>query len=248
MSAITRWSLLLSGLLVASMAHADALSDLRTKLAGLNGSTPYKGSLTMRSTVTNGKKAPTHAQVAMDVASDAAGLHMGFAPALLARASGEAAAQAKNPDAPTPTVDALAKLSPDRVQGVLDMGPVLLHLLEGATLTSESNETRDGKPAHLLVVAVPSGVGADERDAVKHYEGTLKLWLGADGIPVALAAHREYQGRKFLISFSFGNDLTATLAQVGTRLVATSRRAENTNSGFGQTGSSVTETTLTAAH
>lgn len=247
MFAITRWSLLVSGLLLTSMAHADALGDLRAKLAGLSGSTPYTGTLTLRSTVTNGKKPATHAQVAVKVASGAEGLQMNFAPALLARASSEAAAQAKNPDAPAPTRDALAKLSPDRVQAALDMAPVLLHMLEGATLQSQGNETRDGKPVHLLVLAVPSGVGAEDRDAVKHYEGTLKVWLGADGIPVALAEHREYRGRKFLISFSFGNDSTASLAHVGTRLVATSRRAESTNSGFGQSGSSVTETTLMPA-
>lgn len=245
MPGIARWSLLLSGLLVASMAHADALADLRAKLAGLAGSTPCKGTLTLRSTTTSGKKPPAQAQIAMHVASDAAGLQMSFAPALLARAAAEAAAQAQNPDAPTPTRDALAKLSPDRVQGIVDMGPELLHLLEGATLTSESNATRDGKPVRLLVLSVPAGVGADDRDAIKHYEGTLKLWLGADGVPVALAEHRTYAGRKFLISFTVGNDLTATLARVGTRLVATTRRTDNTSSGFGQSNGSVTEVTLT---
>jgi pimeloyl-ACP methyl ester carboxylesterase len=132
MFAITRWSLLVSGLLLTSMAHADALGDLRAKLAGLSGSTPYTGTLTLRSTVTNGKKPATHAQVAVKVASGAEGLQMNFAPALLARASSEAAAQAKNPDAPAPTRDALAKLSTDRVQAALDMAPVLLHMLEGA--------------------------------------------------------------------------------------------------------------------
>lgn len=239
------WSIFVLGLALASAAQADALADLRGKLAGLQGDTPYRGTLSLRSTVTDGKKPATHAQLQVSVASGADGLHVGFAPALLARAATEEAAQAKNPDTPTPVSDALGKLSPDRLQAVLNMGPALLRALEGASLRSQRDEVHDGKPAHLLVFDVPSGVGTDDRDAIKHYQGTLSVWLGADGVPVAMAEQRDYQGRKFFISFSLGNDTTSTLTRVGNRLVASARRAENKTAGFGQSNHSVIETTLT---
>ncbi|HZX70203.1 MAG TPA: hypothetical protein VFE77_05225 [Rhodanobacter sp.] len=183
--------LLLAALVLPTSARADAVSDLRTALGRLQATQPLAATLKVSSTVKSDDDKTTQAQLQVRVASGKDGLDMGFAPELLQRAAREAAANAKNKDAPTPTEDLLGKLSPVSVQPMVDFAPVLLRQLDGASLASQRDEEHDGKPAHLLVFDVPLPASASKQMTIKHYTGQIMVWLGADGVPVRYATWRK---------------------------------------------------------
>jgi hypothetical protein len=240
-------SMMIAGLLLASAVQADTVSDLRASLARLQADQPLAATLRVSSTTHDSEDAAksTHAKLQVCVASGADGLRIGFSPALLQRASQEAATNAKNKDAPTPVQNLLGRLSPVNVQPMVDFAPALLHKLDGATLASERDEVHDGKPAHLLLFDVPLPPSANRQMTVKHYIGQLSVWLGADGVPLAVQEAMQIKGRKLLISIDFGRTTRYALRAVGTRLLVVSRHTEETHSVFGNEGSSVTDAVLT---
>lgn len=239
------FSVLLAGLALPVLARADAVADLRATLGRLQATQPLAATLKVSSTVKNEDDKTTHAQLQVSVVSGGDGLHMGFSPELLQRASKEAVMNAKDKDAPTPIEDLLGKLSPVSVQPMVDYAPVLLRELDGATLASQRDEAHDGKPTHLLVFDVPLPASASKQMTIKHYSGQIMVWLGADGVPVAVRNATEVKGRKFLISIEFSNTTDYQVDVIGTRLVVVSRQSKETHSVFGKAGSSVTDAVLT---
>ena len=237
------------GLLLATSAQADGVSDLRATLAGLHGDQPLAATMQVESTGKDGDDASktTHAKLQIDVSSDARGLHLGFSPALLQRSSREAAANAVNQDAPTPIQNLLGRLSPINVQPMLDYATALGHSLDGTTLASEKDELHDGKPAHLLVFTAPVPAAASKQMTVKEYTGEVRVWLGADGVPVAVREISQIKGRKMLISIEFGSTTDYALRVIGKRLVVLSRHSAESHSFFGNAGSSVTDAVLVPA-
>lgn len=246
MSRHTFLSLAVMGLLLTTIAKADVVSDLRTTLAGLHGAQPLAATMQVSSTVKDGDDASktTHAKVQIEVSSDARGLHMGFSPALLQRSSREAAANASNQDTPTPIQNLLGRLSPVNVEPMVDYATALGHSLDGTTLASQKDELHDGKPAHLLVFTSPVPAAASKQMTVKEYTGEVRVWLGADGVPVAVREITKIKGRKFVVSIDFGNATDYSLRVIGKRLVVVARHTEESHSVFGNAGSSVTDATL----
>lgn len=239
-------AVLFAALALPALARADAVADLRATLDRLQATQPLTATVKVSSTTKDEDGKTSQAQLEISVASGGDGLRIGFSPELLQRASREAAANAKNRDVPTPIEDLLGKLSPVNVQPMVDYAPVLRRQLDGVTLASQRDETLGGKPAHLLVFDVPLPASAGKQMTIKQYTGQLKLWLGSDGVPVAVRNTMELKGRKLLISIEFGNTTDYRLAVIGTRLVVSSRRTEETHSVFGKAGSSITEATLSA--
>jgi hypothetical protein len=239
-------SIAVLGLLLATAARADGVSDLRTTLTGLHGAQPLAATMQVSSTVKEGgdPSKTTSVKVQIEVSSDAHGLHMGFPPALLQRASQEAAANAKNQDAPTPIQNLLGRLSPVNVQPMVDYATALGHSLDGTTLASQKDEPHDGKPAHLLVSTAPVPAQASKQMTVKEYTGEVRVWIGADGVPMAVRETTKIKGRKFLISIDFGDTTDYSLRVISNRLVVVSRHTEESHSVFGNAGSSVTDATL----
>ncbi|MEO6801474.1 MAG: hypothetical protein ABI178_16170 [Rhodanobacter sp.] len=237
--------LLLVTLVLPALARADAVSDLRTTLGRLQATQALAATLQVSSTVKSDDDKTTHAKLQLRLSSGKDGLSLGFSPDLLQRASHEAAANGKNKDAPIPIEDLLGKLSPVSVQPMVDFAPVLLHQLDGATLAGQRDEVHDGQPTHVLVFDVPLPPSASKQMTIKHYIGQIKVWLGNDGVPVAVQNAVSVKGRKLLISIEIDNTTDYRLAVLGTRLVVLSRRAEESHSFFGHGGSSVTEAMLT---
>ncbi len=231
-------AVLFAALALPALARADAVADLRARLDRLQATQPLTATVKVSSTVRDEDGKTSQAQLEISVASGGDGLRIGFSPALLQRASREAAANAKNKDAPTPIEDLLGKLSPVNVQPMVDYAPVLRRQLDGVTLAGQRDE------AHLLVFDVPLPASASKQMTIKHYTGQIMVWTGADGVPVAVRNVMDVKGRKLLISIEFGNTTDYRLAVIGTRLVVLSRRTEETHSVFGKAGSSVTAATM----
>lgn len=238
---------LLAGLMLASVAHADTLSDLRAKLGSMQATQPLAATLSVKSTVHDDKdaSATTHAQLKVSIASGKDGLHIGYSPKLLKRAAHEATVNAGNKDAPSPIQDLLGKLSPIMLQPMVDFAPALLRQIDGATLDSQSSEVHDGKPSQLLVFKVPLPASASKEMTIKHYTGQIKVWLGADGVPVEVENVTVVKARKLLISINFGNTSRYTLGVIGSRLVVLRKHSEQSQSVFGHGGNTVTDTVLT---
>lgn len=241
------WMLMICGLILAPAVRADATADLQATLSRLKSTQPLAASLRVDSTVHDGDAATktTHATLQVNVASGPDGLHLGFSPALLQRSAQEAAVNAKNDDAPTPIADLLGKITPVRVQSMVDYAPVLQRYLEAAVFVSQSDEAHDGKPSHLLLFKVPLPASASKAMTIKDYTGQIKVWLGADFVPVAMQNRVDVKGRKFLISVDFSNTTTNTFRVIDSRLVVVSQRVEESHSVFGHGSRSVTDAVLT---
>lgn len=240
--------LVAGSLLLVGTASADELQTLRTTLGAMHASGPFAATLDVRNTTRGGdedKPETTHAHLKLSVGVGAEGLQLGFSRGLLERVAGEKATHARDPNQSAPTVALLDDISPGRVQTMVDFAPALLRRLEGAKLTSQRDQAHDGKPAHLLVFSIPAGLGKSDSDAIKDYKGELKVWLGRDGVPLAIDESRLYKGRKFFISFQTSSAISADLQRVGQRLIAVNMQRESKGSGFGQMSDSVTKYTLT---
>lgn len=237
MTPSVRCLLLFALVCAAPAAHADALDDLRAKLAGMNAQGPFAAAVTVHSTRVDGDEdAPetTQAEIALRVAIDADGLHLDYPAKLVQRLGAEAQADADDADAPTPVGDLVEQIGPARLHNMLDFAPYLLRHLKDVTLTSQAETTYAGQPAQVLVLDVQAHFDEDIRDAIDEYSSTLTVWLNARGMPVATRQTFAYEGSKFFIDFAGGSQYSYALRRMGSRLVALERRGSRHGSGFGQ--------------
>lgn len=234
--------------LAVATAHAGTADDLRATLARLQADQPIAATLQVRSKASSGDKDKpkvTNVQVHFSMHAKDGALQVSYPAELLQRVDKESAAQAKNPDAAAPLQSLLGTMDPLMIRSLVDVAPSLLRRLEGATLESRSDATYGGKPAHLLTFKVPPRVPSKNRDDIDHYDGQLKIWVGADGVPVAMSESRHYKGSKFFIHFSFGSSMTMSLRKVGHRLVAEKARFQSSGSGMGNSQHTDTHVELT---
>ncbi len=185
------------------------------------------------------------ASATVSVRADAQGLELAFAPKLLEQATREAAAKAANPDLSSPINDVLQEATPADINDLVGFAPTLLRKIDGATLKEDRADTFEGKPARLIVLDLPMRVSSKDRDSLKHYEGSMKIWLDADGTPLAAERVQRYEGRKFLISFSTESNVSTRFQHVGSRLIAVTRTRRNTFKGFGQDNDTTVATRVT---
>ncbi|MEO7063008.1 MAG: hypothetical protein ABI082_04440 [Dokdonella sp.] len=221
---------------VLATAHADPLTDLRATLGSLQGRDAIHAEVNVKrsSKEADGTSPKAGANATVSVRADAQGLQLVFAPKLLVQATQEAAAKAANPDLSAPINDVLEEATPTDINDLLGFAPSLLRKIDGATLKESRADTFDGKPARLIVLDLPMRVSSKERDSLKHYVGSMKIWLDGDGMPLAAERAQRYEGRKFLISFSTERHLSTRFQHVGQRLVAVAQTRHDTFTGFGQ--------------
>jgi hypothetical protein len=74
----------------------------------------------------------------------------------------------------------------------------------------------------------------------------MRVWLDADGVPLAVERKYRLKGSRFLISFEAGESSSVTLGRVKSRLVATSSTRESEGSGMGFSSQERTVITLQA--
>lgn len=217
-------------------AHADPFTDLRTTLGSMQGRDAIHAEVDVkRSSRDAGSASPkADAHATLSVRADAQGLELAFAPTLLEQATHEAAAKAANPDLSSPINDVLQEATPAEINDLVGFAPSLLRKIDGATLKESRADTFEGKPARLIVLELPMRVSTKDRDALKHYEGSMKIWLDADGTPLAAERTQRYEGRKFLIGFTTTRSVSSRFQHVGSRLVAVAQTRHDTFTGFGQ--------------
>ena len=227
-------------LLAASILRADTLSDLKTALGGLDGRDPVKARVEVGSVVRDGealKEDHAAAAVAALVEDGPQGLTITWDRALLQTAAAESQAKSKDPNQSTRTGNSMDELKPTALSDYLNAPATVLRVLELARLVEEKEVAWEGRPARLLTFKLTPPLSEKDKKIIKEAEMTARLWLGADGLPVALETQFHAKGRALLvISFETTQKEEFRFSLTGRRLVVTRHVQEIQSSGGGQNG------------
>jgi hypothetical protein len=225
---------------VAVGPRPDPLADLMAALGRLTARTPASARFTVRfeNTTGEGKEAVRVAgEVAGEVSEGAAGLEVHWGQAVLAKARGEERRHAINPEETTPTRDGLAQVQAIDLANRLDAAASLRDELSRATLLEVKEDQHDGAPARLLVLKLSPVLSARERRYLKDLDAVGRVWLGADGLPLAAEARVLAKGRIFLI-ITFETEIRQSwrFTRIGDRLVSLRHEDERRWEGAGEAG------------
>jgi hypothetical protein len=242
---------LLLALAAAATTLTGPVAELDATLARFGAKEPVAAHFTVRHESTNGdgKDALRRGgEVSGEVSEGSAGLTVSWPRALVDQAREEDRQTATDPDARTPAHDGVGQVRTFELAARLDAAAALRQALVGASLVEDRPDVLDGAPARLLVLKLAPALSARDRKYVKEVESTGKVWLGADGVPLAAEVHSRLSGRAFLvISFSTQQDESWRFEVAGDRLVAVRHEEHDRSEGAGEKGDRRTTTTLTVA-
>ena len=85
-------------------------------------------------------------------------------------------------------------------QGILHPAVALLEQLDKARLVEEKPETREGKPARRLNLVMDLALDAEAKATLKKATHEATVWIGADGVPLAMDQRIEIKARVLLVA------------------------------------------------
>lgn len=228
-------------LFAAPLAHADGLADLKGALARLQAQTPLNATLDVKTFDRHGQgndAVEKNGQASIAVEDAARGLQVLYGRDTLARMDSEQRQLARDPNAKTPTVWAIGKLDSSEIVPMTSAASALARRLEEAQFKGEKPDTWNGRAARLLAFSIPvDKLPPDQRKYVKEFDGTLSVWIAADGTPLASETHVAVKGRAFIVvSFDAVDDWNTTYAVLGDRLVALRAENHSSSNGAGEHG------------
>lgn len=235
-------------LLLALPLAANGLDALRTRLRGAPAADPIKASVSFENWSSQGDaKKPVLSQGRVNawVECGPQGLRLFWGRDLLRRARQEAQALNENPELPTPTRDAMRGLEALGLQDCFEPAPHLLQDLDRAQLLEERADTLDGVACRLLRLKLEPRLPERTRKYVKELDATAKVWVDAEGWPLAAETQFKVRGKALLVvSFSSDEKDEYRFARVGGRLVTVRHASENSSSGAGESARSRKVTVL----
>ena len=232
---------------IALTLSANGLDDLRAALQKLQGAEPVKASLEhsfWRQITDDKKPIVSQGKISAQVEDGPQGLKVTWAKATLQQAERELAAQEREPDRPTPTRTALRNVDPLEASESLNHAETLLRNLAQAQVQEEKAEPWQGHPVKLLVLKLTPRIPESQRKYLKELNVDAKVWIGADGLPLAFSSRVAYKGSRMFIRFEGGTTQELQFAKVGNRLVVTRATSEDRNAGFGASSQTKKTTTL----
>jgi hypothetical protein len=232
----------------AALAPPGPLAQLVGALARLPATTPVRARVEHRVTFAAGDdvQAPMSGTATATASAGPDGLRVTWSPALLARAESEEQERLRNPDAQTPTRDAVGDLRTLALSRSLDAVPELLRSLHEARVLEDKVESLDGVPTRVLLLQVKPVLAARDRKYVKEVEATARIWLGPDGVPLATERRVLVKGRIFLvITFEIEQKETLRFGRSGDRLVVIRQESDYRSAGAGERRDRFAVTTLT---
>ncbi len=231
--------LLAAAVLAAPLtAEADTLSDLRGLLARQSQG-PVKALVEVKSLSRNGEGKELEEQsgeAAVQIEDGPQGLRVTYPRELLQKVETEEQARARDPKSKTVTLSGMGKLDTANLRELLNPAAKLARLLNRAKLKGEKAEAWQGKPATLLSFELEKEkLTGKAADFIKNYSGTLELWVGAQGVPLAAKVREAVSGRAFIVfSFEQQGEEEHQFGFVADRLVMF--RSESRNQGSGTIG------------
>lgn len=233
--------LLLALSLAPSLVRADTIADVRSALAALHGAAPVHANFELqRSRKAQGRFANNESSgsASVDVFVDPAGLRITFPQPILERATAEAVEHQADPKKSTPVRSTLAEIDATTLSDDLDYSRAMLRLLAIGMVASDTRTTWQGRPAHLLVMKLNPKLNPEATTVfhVNFSDDTLRLWVGADNVP--LAAERIQKGTAgfLFLRGEMKNRQSWVFAHHGDRLLVTRYESSFAGSGFGQKG------------
>lgn len=239
---------LLVFLAAAGTLRADSLAELKTAVAALRGTAPIRATIEMqRVDLDKGKKPPETVTggAVVDALVDGEGLHIAYAPALLAKVADEQARRQANPDLHAPTAQAIAELGPLPIAERLDFGRRLAGLLSRSELVSEKRLVYEGRPARLLALKIKNPPPKTSIGHVEIVEDSLNIWIGDDHVPLAAQRTERYTGGILFLKIEVKQASRWTFLRKDDRLVATRSEAKNAQNGFGENSEETEIVTVT---
>jgi hypothetical protein len=227
----------LIALALALPLAADPLTDVRTALGKLTAREPIRATYEVqRSVVSEGRfdNDKVNGKAAVEIEGGDGDFRVVLPKATLDQVSRELQARSQNVELSTPTVQALSQLDPVETSNAIDYAPVLLRMLHGAKLVSDTQSTFQGKPARAVVLRLEDRIEKEDAGKVKISENRLTLWLGPDHVPVG-AEH--LMNLKFSVIIFRGESKQKKswyFTAVGDRLVRTRHESTESNAGMGQ--------------
>jgi len=232
-------------LLVPVIAAADGLTDLRTTLGRLPATAPAHGTLDVTSTSRSNeddKADDGKASVGFEIGDS--GLHIIYSRNMLAQATQEARAEARDPEKPTPIRSGASQVRPLHVAELLDGAAALSILLESAQFVQMKPANIGGRPARLLTFKVVPKISKSESKHVKKVDSALMVWVGDDGAPLAAEEAMSIKASFLLMSFEVEQKHNWTYVRNGDRLVVTRYESSDKSDGLGQHSTSHTLETI----
>jgi hypothetical protein len=236
-------------LLVPFGARADALDELRARLATLPGNEPVAAHFELAiehaagDDDDEGEPKTDRATIAFDAEHGADGVDVHWPAAIVAALAREA--RERDPEAARPVGRAVAQASAQEISEYLQAAPKLAATLDHATLVADEGDTRNGVALRRLTLELDPPLSKSDRKYVKKLKATARVWLDDAGMPVAAEQSVEISARAMLvISFETSQRETYEFKRHGDRLVVTRHHSESSGSGAGESSRQRTDATV----
>lgn len=223
---------------LALSAQADSLPVLKAALQRLQGESPLKGQVVVKSENHNNEGKDDAeieiGQVGLPFEDGPLGLRLQFPQSVLDKALAEDQGRDGNPKASAPTARGLEELGYRQVRDMTRAGESLARQIQRSTFKGERSEAWQGKPAKVLSFDVPQ---RRPNKYVKSFSQVLDVWVAVDGTPLASRVKQTLSGRAMMVvSFESHATEEAHYAVVADRLVALKRSFSGSGSGMGEKG------------
>jgi hypothetical protein len=207
----------LLGLALALTLQANGLDELKAALSRLQGQGTLKGTYEVSAWSRGGKGKEIEEATGKAMAwaeEDASGLTLRWDRALLRRAEeeGKASKAAKRTDS---AALGLESLSAPKVSAALNFAPKLAQLLATAQVKGEGAE---GAAAHWIDLQL-TPPEADKETKAKENTYTVRIRVGADGLPFAASFTRAIKASVMFISMEMNTTEELTFSVLANRLV-----------------------------
>lgn len=228
--------------LAAVPARADSLEEVRAALRAIGDRSPITARVerTVTTQATGQDRRTGSASVTVSVRGE--GLQILFPAAGLDQAVLEQADS--DAEKPHPATQGLRSIDPVDLALLLGYSRRLLAYLDGATLVRETRARYDGAPARLLELDLAVRMSKASRKRISEATSRMKLWIGADGVPLAAEREAHYEGRFMLMHFEGGDSFSLKFGRVGDRLVVLHGEQKSGGSGMGGGSSETRVTTI----
>lgn len=229
-------------------ADADALADLRHELQKMRASSPLTATARLdldQVTRAGGSPMAEKGSIEFGISDTPEGLEIRFPRTLTQRVRNEEEAHRRNPNLTTPIHNSINSVQGTEVADCLDFASLLLRETENARLIEARSGSVDGKPARLLLLAIPARLSSFQKKHVKSLEVKMSVWVREDGLPVAVDRSSQLKASFFLVGVDNVHKESWRLIKIGDRLLARRHEEETAASGLGQNFSRKTTLTIT---
>lgn len=220
-------------------AYADGLADLKAALARLPAETTFNAVIEEKRRSSKGitlDEQSTQVNISLD--GSPSGVKILYTKDLLARLANEERAKEKDPEAKTPTVDVIGEINSSELRAVISDVGNLPRVLKKARFTFENTkESFNGKPVRLLSFEMPiKKYNGKIRKYIKNYDGTLSVWIAADGTPLVTRINKVISGLLFVVNFEMENENDGAYDFAADRIFVIKKEAKGRRIGIGEKG------------